>query len=673
MTKTVALLLGVHAHQPVGNFPEVLDDAHERCYRPFIHTLYRYPEFPFAMHFSGWLLDYLLRHFPKDMALLKEMVKRGQVELVGAGDTEPVLAVIPSRDRVGQVLTLSDKLEKKFGQRPEGAWLTERVWEATVVPALSDAGIRYVTVDDYHFLCTGKGVEELTGFFTTEEDGRRLDLFPISEALRYRFPFSPAADAVGYVESLAREGDQAAIYFDDIEKFGIWPETYHWVYEKGWLEDFIRGVLASPLIRPMKFRDYHAQGHTRGVVYLPTTSYIEMNEWTLPAAQANAYADLLQRAKGEGHFDRDKAFLRGGMWKNFLSRYPEANWMHKRMLQLSQRFHGLPSKKRSKAMLEMLYQAQSNDAYWHGLFGGLYLPHLRRAVYRAIVALEEMLDRVEARPVRVLQDLDLDGRKEIFLHSGDIQVVARQDGSGALCELDAYPLRHNFGDTLSRQAEHYHRKIHLQKTSSHSGEGIASPHDRVSFKHEITPEDLDLDDVPRMMFLDSLDCGGVVHSLRDYVLRGDDEKSAHATFSCGHGKLLIDKRIAVSAGRLRVTYRFNGEPEGRFRTEVNLAMPSCDGPAGRFLHNGEVLGGFGDALQLEGAKRLELHDDVLGGAIHLHLGAQARISSRPHFTVSQSEAGFEKIMQAATLVLSWPLAALGKELTVDVEIHKFPG
>ena len=38
----------------------------------------------------------------------------------------------------------------------------------------------------------------------------------------------------------------AAIYFDDIEKFGIWPETYQWVYEKGWLDNFIQGVLASP-------------------------------------------------------------------------------------------------------------------------------------------------------------------------------------------------------------------------------------------------------------------------------------------------------------------------------------------------------------------------------------------------------------------------------------------
>jgi len=95
MNGRVSLLLGVHAHQPVGNFPEVLDDAHARCYRPFLHTLHGFPEFRFAVHFSGWLLEYLFDKYPDDMGLLREMVERGQVEVFGGGDMEPVLASVP--------------------------------------------------------------------------------------------------------------------------------------------------------------------------------------------------------------------------------------------------------------------------------------------------------------------------------------------------------------------------------------------------------------------------------------------------------------------------------------------------------------------------------------------------------------------------------------------------
>src|SRR5690606_19512590 len=121
----VALLLGVHAHQPVGNFESVLRDAHARCYGPFLRVLHQYPEFRFSIHVSGWLLEYMVRHFPEDMTLLREMVAREQAELFGAGHTEPVLAAIPARDRVGQIRKLSGYLQEQFGQVPQGAWLTE--------------------------------------------------------------------------------------------------------------------------------------------------------------------------------------------------------------------------------------------------------------------------------------------------------------------------------------------------------------------------------------------------------------------------------------------------------------------------------------------------------------------------------------------------------------------
>ena len=665
MPPPISLLFGVHAHQPVGNFPEVLADAHLRCYQPFLRVLYRYPDFHFAVHFSGWLLDYLIEHYPQDMALLREMVARGQVELFGAGDTEPVLAVIPNRDRIGQIQTFSDKLEMKLGQRPQGAWLTERVWEATVVPALVDCGIRYVIVDDYHFLCTGKTTAELNGYFTTEEDGRTLDLFPISETLRYKLPFSPAREAVAYIESLA-EGNpadvgNAAVYFDDIEKFGIWPETYQWVYEEGWLDQFIQGVLASPKIRPQHYRDYHASEKTRGVVYLPTTSYIEMNEWTLPAQPANAYADLVQQAKTDGRYERDKAFLRGGIWKNFFSLYPESNWMHKRMLGLSARLATLPQKQRTAAMQQKLYESQANDAYWHGLFGGLYLPHLRRAVYNDMVALEAMLDACAPRPARFMEDTDLDGVDEVYLQNGVLQAVLKLDGDACICELDAYALKHNFGDTLRRQAEHYYRRIQQGEGGihGHSDAGIASAHERVNFKHKIDAADMEADDHARGLFVDRLN-GVFMH------YRHEPSTAGGVYFQADMSCPSVSKSFELAANRLHVSYRFTGKAEGVFSTEINLAMPSCGGWGGRYIHQGGIPGGFGQPLELAAINEITLDDDVLAGSVTLHVSSPVALSAQPHYSVSQSEGGFEKIMQAVTLKLEWPVTA--RELTITLEI-----
>ncbi len=665
MPQRVSLLFGVHAHQPVGNFPEVLADAHLRCYRPFLQVLYRYPDFHFAVHFSGWLLDYLIKHYPEDMALLRRMVKRGQVELFGAGDTEPVLAVIPNRDRIGQIKTFSNKLAAKLGQRPQGAWLTERVWESTVVPALADCGIRYVIVDDYHFLCAGKTLTDLNGYFTTEEDTRQLDLFPISESLRYKIPFSPVDETIAYLESLADNNPSgthiAAIYFDDIEKFGIWPETYQWVYEKGWLEQFIQAVLASSKISTQLYSQYHAAEKTRGVVYLPTVSYIEMNEWTLPAQSANTYADLVQQAKISGWYEHKKAFLRGGIWKNFFSRYPESNWMHKRMLGLSARLAKLPAKQRSREMQQKLYESQANDAYWHGLFGGLYLPHLRRAVYSGIVELEALLDHCGARLAYFSEDTDLDGIEEAYLQNGILQAIIKLDSFASICELDAYLLKHNFADTLRCQVEHYYQKIQPgeRQLSNHETTGIASAHDRISYKHEISVEDIVADDHPRSLFIDRLDGSFISYQSQPSATKGNHFQSENTPHP-------IHKHITLNDNQLQVAYRFADTMKQAFSTEINLAMPSCDGMGGRYIYQGEIPSGFGQLLEITQLTEITLDDDTLGGTVMLKTSSPVTLCAYPHFSVSQSESGFEKIMQATTLLLEWPITA--QELIITLEI-----
>lgn len=666
MTKTVSLLFGVHAHQPVGNFPEVIDDAHFRCYRPFLQTLHRFPEFRFAVHFSGWLLDYLLQKFPKDMVLLQEMVARGQVELFGAGDTEPVLAVIPEQDRIGQLTRFSDKLEAKLGQRPQGAWLTERVWETTVVPSLADAGIRYVTVDDYHFLCAGKEADQLDGYYTTEEGGKPLDLFPISEGLRYRIPFAPAHEVVSYMEQLAEQGENAAaVYFDDIEKFGIWPETYEWVYGKGWLENFIRGVLASEKIKPRTYREYHDEAKTRGIVYLPTTSYIEMNEWTLPAAAAAKYVDLVTREKSAGRYEEHKAFIRGGIWKNFFTRYPESNWMHKRMQGLSLRVARLPEGKRTPDLLDDLYEAQANDAYWHGLFGGLYLPHLRRAVYNAIVRLEAKLDRIAPRKATVQTDFDMDGVDELFLFNKSLQAIVKLNGYGGICELDDYRLNHNFGDTLRRQAEHYFEKIHQNKQGGeHSGEGIASAHDRVTFKHEIFPADLSTDHNPQGLFTDSWLKEDQDLPIQNYALVKSSPTSVQFHTKVGVGS--ITKTIELVAGRVEAQYVTKQLKGGVMSVRLLLAMPCCDGYAGRYIDAAAtILGGFGARLDIDKTDRLILDDGVLGGYLILGASQSVSVHAEPYFTVSQSEAGFEKIMQAVEVTVQFPVGECSVNLWLE--------
>jgi hypothetical protein len=468
---------------------------------------------------------------------------------------------------------------------------------------------------------------------------------------------------VAWLEQLAREGRKAAVYFDDIEKFGIWPETYEWVYERGWLSQFIEGVLRSDLVRTSSYADFHGANPSRGVVYLPTTSYIEMNEWTLPAPSARAYHQLVEQEKQAGRFEGRKPYLRGGIWRNFFMRYPESNWMHKRMLDASQRLAALPPALRTPEMQEHLHRSQANDAYWHGLFGGLYLPHLRRAVWSNLLALEAQMDRLAPPPATERRDLDLDGFDEIILNDAGIQAVIRADGDAMVAELSDHLLAHNFGDTLRRFDEGYHDKLVAAVRQAGAGHGgIASAHDRIAFRHPIDPTEAEPDSRARGLFEDCWSPpDGSVRPLNSYR----ETEPGLFVDDLGHGR--VEKRYALEGGRLVARYRAEGLA-GRLEIRLNVAMPSCDGYAGRYiLEDGHIPCGFGQVLKLSSARSLTLDDGVLKGGLAVTCEPALALSARPHCTVSQSEAGFEKVMQAAELTLLWPVTPEGGELVVTLE------
>ena len=131
------------------------------------------------LHFSGCLLEWLENHHPDFFDHIVNLVNRGNVELLSGGFYEPVLSVIPDHDKLGQIQKLNEYLQNRFGYKPKGLWLTERVWESHLAKPIREAGIEYTTVDDFHFLASGKVKNDLTGYFTTEEQGYTLGIFPI--------------------------------------------------------------------------------------------------------------------------------------------------------------------------------------------------------------------------------------------------------------------------------------------------------------------------------------------------------------------------------------------------------------------------------------------------------------------------------------------------------------
>src|SRR5262245_34703989 len=577
MMEPLRLVFGVHFHQPVGNFDYVFEDHVRDVYRPFLERLVEREFFPIALHVSGPLLEWLESHEPRLLDRIGTLASDGKAELLLSGFYEPVLISLPRPDRVEQVAWMREAIQRRFGVAARGLWLTERVWEPDLPVDLAQAGVGYVLVDDRHFLVTGFSPQRLHAPRWTESDGHRVALIPIHERLRYLIPFKPPADTVGYLRELRMAGHRLAVFADDGEKFGGWPGTKEWVYERGWLREFleaVQAVIASGEVRltaPAVVLDEVPSG---GLAYLPSASYRGMETWAPPPEGALRLAKVehdlgMDRGKdGAAGAGGGEPLLRGAHWRNFFVRYPEANRMHKKMHALSTlgRARGDPPDARRH-----IGRAQCNDAYWHGVFGGLYLPHLRRAVWRELAAAEARLRRGESLAAETL-DVDGDGNDEIWVHAATFSALVSPSRGGVVEEYTRFAAGINFVDVLTRRREAYHQ-------GAEQGQSLPP---------------VDLND--RALFVDRILDSGVsfeAYQAGNYQPRQNwAGKSLEVTIERRYDAILIqfrgidgmvEKQIRfVPSGALTVEWRWEParfQPEDWFAPEISLAEPlelRCD-------------------------------------------------------------------------------------------------
>lgn len=701
MMDRIQFVLALHSHQPVGNFDHVFHHAHEVCYKPFLQVFKAHPSIKFALHFSGPLYEYYEAHAPGYLDDLRAMVESGQVEILGGGFYEPILGSLPVRDARRQIEMMRDFCRRRLGTDPEGIWLTERVWDPDLPRTVVPAGVRYTLADDNHFLYAGLSIAELEAPLITEREGYPLALFPLDRKMRYLIPFHDPLDVVQRLRVLQAAGYRNVTYGDDCEKFGIWPGTAEWVYKKRWLHQFLEALEgAEDWVEMAHFRDVMASHPSGSRVYLPTASYEEMMEWSLPAETARKYVALRSDFDKRGRLEVLRPFLRGGIWHNFLAKYPESNQLHKRMLMVSQYLEDARKKGIGEPELERaqqaLFRGQCNDAYWHGLFGGLYLPHLRHGLYQNLLEAERLLDEVtDAAALKVRRfDFDADGADELFLSTPELALVVSPERGGALTELDYRPAVFNVTNVLTRRKEHYH---HLIKSADFSGtEAPKSIHDQVIAKEKGLQDHLCDDLYRRESLLDHFlardttpeklsrlkhtELGDFISAPYEASLveRPDDVLiNLKRTGLACHLPVSISKDIALSrkAAELHVAYRITNEADeaipALFAVELNFNFLSGDDPMRYYrLPQGKVrLGNLG-SCQVDRFSLVNEYDQL---EISVEVSQSVSLLYFPLLTVSQSESGFEKIFQGSCLNLIWPGEIGAKaimEPALDIAIRK---
>ncbi len=623
------LIFVIHNHQPVGNFDYVIEEAYKKSYKPFIDTVIDAKNFRFGIHFSGYLMQYIEKKHPEFIEKLRYLVGQKRCEIISGGLYEPVLPLLTERDRKEQINRMNDYIEKLFKVRPRGYWLAERVWEQQIAKTLSDFGIRYTFLDDTHFKNSEINEKNLNGYFITETEGKSLKIFPISKKLRYLIPFKSVNKVFEYLLEQDKNGISMELLGDDGEKFGVWPGTFKYVYEEGWLKEFAeRMEKESSRIKmalPMEYVKNHAPV---GRAYLKECSYEEMMDWS------------------------------NGNFRNFLLKYPEANDMNKKCIYLSEKAENIPDE---------LLKSEANDAYWHGVFGGLYLPHLRISVYENAIKAEKKIEK-DSFDVKET-DINLDGKNEIIAETPLLNVYFQKTG-GAIYELDDKVKNINLLNVLTRREEPYHKKIRELSGKNQDTNGVKTIHEIVRTKENDLDKFLIYDWYRKASFVDHFfreDTTAERVYQMNFGEQGDfvsepfegstdkDEKNLYIKMERNghvwHGEdweeITLSKKFTIPKNEraLEALYTLKTEREMFlfFGVEMNFmlfkdGMKINDKPYRSFTEISE------DTFLIE--------DFIQQIKINIEFSEKLTLWTFPIYTVSQSESGFEKTFQGLTFIFS---------------------
>ena len=713
MAKHIYLALAFHSHQPVGNFNWIFEKGYEDAYLPMIEALEGHPTVRLALHYSGPLRDWLAAERPELLERISALVAREQVEMMGGAYYEPILVALPDVDKMGQIAKLTRAVEMDFGYKPTGAWLAERVWEPHLAKSLAKAGVEYTVVDDTHFKYVGLDDEDLFGYYVTEEQGYTVKVFATSKHLRYVIPWGTVEDVMEWLHSQADEGGRkVAVMGDDGEKFGLWPGTHAHCWERGWMEKFFQATEANAeWLTLIPLGEYAARFPSLGRVYLPTASYDEMSEWSLPASLASQIVQIKHQLENKDRHDILR-FIRGGFWRSFQVKYDEVNTMHKKMLWVSDKVHSMPQEATGGCpspkdeALDELWQGQCNCPYWHGVFGGIYLFHIRSANFAHLIRAERIADEVLHSEERWVEwravDIDKDGQEELLLTSDAQTLYIDLPAGGVLFEWDWRAKEYHLLNTMTRRPEGYHQELREAVAqgqavlASQMGE-LESIHTSLVRVKEWGLEDkLHYDWYRRGSLIDHLipvsttleefyhcqysELGDFVDQPYQYTVTEFSEGLEARLVRDGHlwqGEVLaplrIEKRLSLRAGSTDLAALYTLTNTGsqpvtaRFGVETNWGILGGDGE-GTYYEVGQQLFPLASQGELGGVGWLTLVSRPLGMEIGVAFSRDAALWRFPIEAVSNSEAGFERAYQGSCLLTHWPLQ-LGPGETWSVELH----
>ncbi len=304
---------------------------------------------------------------------------------------------------------------------------------------------------------------------------------------------------------------------------------------------------------------------------------------------------------------------------------------------------------------------QCNCSYWHGLFGGVYLYHLRKATFDHIIEAAKLAGSVVRRKkdgsVHVKKiELYRDKTKSILIENNKFSLYVDPARGGIIRELDYKDLSLNLTNTLKRTQEDYHSQI------------------------EAFPSDLSENGKP--VYDSSLRGIGVdrFFDVKDKIVPGPytakvvkDGAVLSRNVKIGNAVVSVVKKIFINKkNEVEILYTLKNKGAGplkfTFGSECNITMPYLNSISYSYRSSVKTIGGLNDRGSLLHASSIAVKDITNELDIDFTvLPKAAEIVYFPGRTASRSESGFEINYQATTIIPKWRIEInRGKEIEFGI-------
>ena len=141
----------LHIYQPPYQEQEVVMKVGQESYWYLVEMIKKNSTAKITLNFSGCLLEHLYNIGENKLIdAFKELIKDGQIELVGSARYHPILPLLPEAE-IKRQITLNDQILKQaFGEyyKPNGFFLPEMAYDFKTAKIIKELGYKWIILDE---------------------------------------------------------------------------------------------------------------------------------------------------------------------------------------------------------------------------------------------------------------------------------------------------------------------------------------------------------------------------------------------------------------------------------------------------------------------------------------------------------------------------------------------